>query len=310
VLRRGEREGEARHERPHGVAVHGVAVPLVDLLQPPPAHQHAQLEDEQLVEREPPPRRLGLGQGGREVEGPQRPPPRQQPVPAARLLGQELRHLLPAGGQRVVHDGAEHAGREPLRGGVDGDDAARVQRVVGVAGEDLELLHRHHQRAEALHAAVDDEPRPAPDQPPQVPLAEPGALQDPAAVGDRGLELVRPDPPLAEGHDRALGGLFLAGRQVGDRGEVPAVLVPVGAVVQEIPHGGDAQPGQLRRARRADAFHVLHRSEQDGGVGGTRRASGDHARQTSTRHHPFLAAVLPPGRDGVLECRGCVSDGG
>ena len=74
------------------------------------------------------------------------------------------------------------------------------------------------------------------------------------------------EPLHAEGDDRAPRRRRLAELQLGNRQELAAVLVAPWPMQQQVFDGADLQPGQLRRAFRADAVQGRHRSGQGRGL--------------------------------------------
>src|ERR1017187_4182177 len=74
------------------------------------------------------------------------------------------------------------------------------------------------------------------------------------------------EPLHAQGDDRAPRGRRLAELQLGNWQELAAILVAPWPVQQQVLYGADVQPGQLRRAFRADAAQGCHRSGEGRGL--------------------------------------------
>src|SRR5207247_1338408 len=76
-------------------------------------------------------------------------------------------------------------------------------------------------------------------------------------VRQRGDERVGTAALLAEGQDHPLRGLPLARHERGNRGQVAAVLIPVGDVVEQVFYRVQAQACELLSTSGTDTFHIL-----------------------------------------------------
>ena len=235
----GKRPAPAVHRHPPGGQRPGPS-----LLPPgPPAPGHGQLEQQELLEGQPPAsRRLVLRAVGK-VRG------RKRRRPVGQALGRPQ-----AGGQRL--HGVEHppvgvpdqapqpGGADALGGRVHGHEADRVHRRVAVAEQ---LVLAHPELARAAELAVQEHLRPLPQLAGDPGLVEPDGHQRPALVEDPCLDppppavAHRPDghPPHAHRH-RGL----LPDTEVGGEAHVAPVAVRVGQVLDQVAGGGDAERRQ------------------------------------------------------------------
>ena len=191
------------------------------------------------------------------MNGPQRLPERRDVEAAADGVRQHVRDAVQVLAERLRDDRPQHSWTEAFGRGVHGDDATGVQCIVIVPGEGFKLLHHHLQPASTLDLPVDNQAGAPPDDPAQVALPEPDRLQYACFVRQRGDELVGTVTLLAEGQDHPLRGLPLARHERGNRGQVAAVLIPVGDVVEQVFYRVQAQACELLGTGGTDTFHIL-----------------------------------------------------
>src|SRR5262249_23419779 len=143
--------------------------------------------------------------------------------------------------EEPLDEGAEWALGEPLREAVDGDEAARVQRVVLALLGDLVVFRLHLERAAAVarDLAVPDEPLAPLKDALEVRLVEPDGGEEARAVAEqRGQRRARP-PRGRRAHAANDAGararLPLGDAREGD--ELAAVLVARGQVEKHVLDG-------------------------------------------------------------------------
>src|SRR5690606_9262125 len=236
-----------------------------------------QLEEEELLELQPPPRPAELAVVLRKMDGAEGDVAGDEVVPLAHPVRQHLGEGEAVLLEEAVDEPSERPAVEPdlvERGaaGVERDDAAGVERGA-LAVELVEVRVRHREGAAVLlglaverHAVLDRE------QPLDVVgAAEPDALQRAAAlVLDAELE---PAPPAAAGdHPLRLhppddrDGLA-AGRELADRADGRAVEVAAGVGAGGVAEGLEARLPQRLRPARPDAGELLDVGVEDGWVG-------------------------------------------
>ena len=216
------------------------------------------LQLNELIERQAPPGRLGVGACLREVQQAHRRGARGQIERAGGQL--QLRPRLGdvffEPGERSPDQRPEPALGQALGERVNRGQAVKVDEVLLAVLDDFRFRVVHGSRLEADRFAEDDHlfaHREVFLHERQVP---PPAMQPRRAVIEDELEdglgvlLV---PLNAERDDRAPGGNRLLKRQVGDSPQLPAVLVTPWPMQEQVFDSADLQPSQLRRAFRADA---------------------------------------------------------
>ncbi len=148
---------------------------------------------------------------------------------------------------------------QPLGGGVDGGEVILHRRGIGLEQAvlgvvDLEPGGAGAGLAEAAHPAAGLE---------LLLLGrrevEEAQAEDAAAVLEAHQQAAPPAAHHLGGHHLALHHRLVAGAQGADGGDAGAVLVAQGEVEEQVGDGGDAQPGQLRRQRLADALERVDR---------------------------------------------------
>lgn len=247
-----------------------------------PAAGQGDLEDERLVPLEPGPGILDVRLRLRAVHLQQGLGQRGEAPALAQGGGQRVHRVLRAG-QHGVDGLGDPPGVELLAGGVDrqqppGEGVHGLGRLVGVGG--VEQLVRG---VGQLHLAVEDgdlarEHRLAAREQLLVRLvdavAEEDQLEAAAAVGQGDLQAFA--PAVVEHQDPGVGDLgddrdVLVQREVGQRGQFAALLVPPRVVVQQITdrvqvevfghhlRGGSAEQLQKRFIERGHAIHCTPR---------------------------------------------------
>ena len=121
------------------------------------ASEQRELQDQQLLEGEPPPRRLGLRLVLGEVDGGERGSAVRKPLGRPHPAGQAL-HRLPLLAPQPLDQLAQPVGGDPLRGRVHGRHALGADIVRGDAGRDL--VARHPEAVAVGPLAVQHEPGP------------------------------------------------------------------------------------------------------------------------------------------------------
>jgi hypothetical protein len=262
---------------------------------PSPAH-HAQLQREELVEREPAERRVAGLEARRVVRRLERLADRRQLLAGANLVGQVLRVVAAGGVERRAHRAAEAVRGEPGGEPVDRHDPADVQQVRGVRRLEVRALEhdpalamldpaRHQELVAGSHALLDEPP------------AEPRRGREPGAIGQvGGHDLDAPSPRLldADVHDRdpRRGDRpVVEVAQLREPAELAQVVVPARQVEQQVADGLDPeppprppQPGDRRDAREAHG-----RGEDRRRVGGDRDGGLRPQRATATRRRGAAA---------------------
>ena len=268
-----------------------------------------QLEEEEFLEREPALRSRDPIDVRRAVQiaqgfGERRETEPAQPGVRDRLLIAEFGQQA---GQVQSDDGAHLPVREPLRGRIDREDAARRGPFAGRSAI-VGLSRQHRVLAGLKLRAVIEAHRPGREQ--QIALVDravqprpprPRALDVPAVVTDHGPK----HPQLAPRRDDALGDdapddrRVLAHPQPGDRIHGRRVLVAVRQVVEEVAPAVDAKLREPLGPPGPNALQVLHRPPQEGSRGrhGLSRPGRGSCRDT-------VRARTPPGRPATLPRRG------
>ena len=160
VLVGGERVGQRRarplRQPPRPGGAHAAAL----LGQRLAAQLEHRLQQEQLLEGQPAPRRGEPGLVLGEVDLPQRLGERRQAARREQRRRQRVRHRVGDGVERQPH-GAAHAARgEPLRQGVHRHQPAHVQQLLDLALDDLEERVQHA-ALERVQLAAHHHPHPA-----------------------------------------------------------------------------------------------------------------------------------------------------
>ena len=260
---------QRRLERDADLVSRGPRTPRSRRVRPsprPPARDHAQLEGEELVEREAPERGVARLERRRVVGVLERLRDGRQVLGGAQLRRQVLRVGVARLVQRLAHRLAQPRGGQPGRQPVDGDDPADVEQVRRIGLLELRVVE-HDAEPAVLELAADDElvagVQPALDEPP----AEPGRLRGAGLVGEeRGRDLDAPpvrlldadvgDPDAGGDHDPVRRGV-----EVVELAHLAQVVVPPREVEQQVTHALDAEPPagapqdatrrRTRRGRRA-----------------------------------------------------------
>ena len=318
-LRAGEREREHVVDEPPGVVAGraerraGHVLPLLV------REREQELEEEQLLELQPPLRPAEFARVFREVDRAEGDVAGDEVVALAHPLRQHFGDLEPVLFDEPVDQPPERPAVEPdfverRAAGVERDDPARVERrALGV--ELVEVGVGHRERAAVLlglavegHAlfglkqAVD-----------VIGAAEPHALQRPAALVLH--EELEPLLAAAPGHEvlrlhEPDDGDGLAARgELADRRHRRAVEVAAGIGAEEVAERLRARLAQRVRAPRADAWQVGDVGIEDGhgAAGAGRRETGGNIKsaRTAVCHSPAAnrGGLTPPPEPPKLEAR-------
>jgi hypothetical protein len=267
LLGPGEGEGQGGKEGLQHPALRPVPVGFRGSGHLPPAQQEGQLEDQELLEGQPPPGNLGLLQARREVHGPQSvgegQKPETLPNPLRKGLGDPPGILL----DRGVDHPSKDPGGKALRDGMDRDDAACMEGRSHSLREDLELRVFDLDLPEGpAHPTPNHDLRAGLEGFVEVPV--PPELQHAHRGAVRHVYL-RQGPPRAElrgvqPHHGGPEGSVLAMGSVVEAAEVPPILIPARDVVQEVLHRVQAQTAQLSREGGTHTPDRLYASAQLG----------------------------------------------
>ena len=229
--------------------------PRAQLFAPPTAAEQADLEREQLVERQAAAAELSLGRRARTVQGPERVCEQREPPPRLHVRRDRIG---PVAGTR--QHGRDHLAklldRDLLARRVDGREIRGLGHPVQVVRLDGELA------APELAAQADMGSRLQLLRQPR--LVEPDGRDLTAPVVHPGLHEREPSPRTL--HRRAAHGArdrhLLAREQAGDRSVRHGRLVPVRPVSQRVVHGPQPEAREAAGERRADAGERGQRQRQ------------------------------------------------
>ena len=244
-----------------------------------------ELEDEELVEGEPPPALLRLLRRARVVHRDERVGPERQPLGDGERRGQRV-----AVGADVLErrrdERAELLLGQRLAGGVDRRVVGRLGRLAEVVALDLEAV--------AVGLAAQPDLRAGRQLRLEPGLVEPRRLDLAGVVGDAGAEDLEPAAaaPRRGGEHDALDHGLVGAEEIADRPLVDRALVPARAVVEQV---ADRAEPELREAvphRRPDARQRLDARLEHVGARGAARARPPRRRRQAGE------------RDRQLECRG------
>ena len=222
-----------------------------------------ELEQQEVVEDEPPQGALALRLGRGKVRAPHRLPQRREPASRPHRLGQRLLDLAPELLEDLPHQPPQRPLRQPFRRRVDGHQPAGVQVLVLAALDQLPVLRGDRELvAVAAHLAVQHQPL-APRQHPReiVPAREQRGRRVPALVPQQQRQR-RPPPARrrrADAGDDARAGHRLAGAERAERREARPVLVPDGDEEERVADGLEPLAREQLRPLGADALEVLQR---------------------------------------------------
>ena len=147
VSAKGQRRAQAAHEAPG--RIHGEAAAAALALA---ADGEPELEQEEIVEDEPPPRRRLVRFASRE-NARRRWPGAAAPAPSPRArVGQRIVETVGPAVDQALHQPPERPLGQPFGQRIDGHEAARVERLVFAVLDDLVVLHEHLQRPAAVAA--------------------------------------------------------------------------------------------------------------------------------------------------------------
>jgi hypothetical protein len=219
--------------------------PRLPLLPLPATAQHADLDQQQLVEGQTPARGRERGVVLRKVGGRDRLRERRQAGHGHPVRRKRVTHLRQAGVQGEPDPRANLLVRDALRLGIEGHQAPGVQQVLGV---ELELGRDELQgpvRARLYPSAEDDPPRSGKGSD-QVRLVEPHGVAEPGIVLQHGVGHGQAVTRVAPGlhlPDRGEDGRLPARRQGGQGRHRSPVEVAPGEVVEQVAHAVHAQLG-------------------------------------------------------------------
>ena len=212
------------------------------------APRDAELEDEQLLEREPLPAGLRLAEVARAVHRRERVALQRQPLSLAQLGGERIGDVRRER-ERCVDDPPHRHGGDLLRRGIDRSEVRRGARPVpDVVGARLEAVAAELAAQPDLRARLEpvDEPR----------LVEPRDADHGRAVVDASDDPRPPAPahrPLLDVEHAAADHHLLALGQLGDRELVRGRLVPPRPVLEHVPHRCEPELPELPLRRGGDS---------------------------------------------------------
>jgi len=230
---------------------------------------HGHLQKEELLEREPPPRLVPLGEGVRKMDLSDGLGEVLEPVFLQERFRQVFADVLRIGLEGLPDQFPESLGVHPFRQRVEGHEAVHVDGDGRFFRREFELVHTDVRFVMVtFHGAVDPEGRPLREF--LVPVGEDVVTRRGAPVPDRPdeprlvLQQHFPDGQVpSHGDDlEPFGETFQrhGGPGVGlDHGsDFRPVFVFAGIVAEDVPESADLQFMQQRRAFGADAFEILH----------------------------------------------------
>ena len=242
-----------------------------------------ELEDEELVEGEPPPALLCLLRRARMVHRDERIGPQRQPLRDGERCGQRI-----AVGADVLErrrdEGAELLLGQRLAGGVHRRVVGRLGRLAEVVALDLEAV--------AIGLATQPDLRARCQLRLEPGLVEPGRLDLAGVVRDAGAEDLQPAAAAARRggeHDPLDHGLVGA-EEVADRPLVDRALVAARAVVEQVADRAEAELRETVPHRRPDARQRLDTRREHVGA------------RSATRARPARRRRQAGERDRQLEC--------
>ena len=271
-LRPGGRERHTAQKAVHGGRLildrhaSGVALPV------PPPSQNRQLERQDFVKGQPPPRpfrRRGVRRIMDIADSVRQP---NQPGAVEQRVGQRVHH-----GVEITHNGlpgqaAQVPRRHPLRQPVDGNNAPGVEGRLARAADFVVAGRQRQPPLLRLRLAGNHQPAAHPQRPRQIPLPEPLQLNIAGIVAQDGFRKLYAPLPHAGGTQ--VGQLpfqskIAAGINVPDGGNIRPVVVAARQQIQQIPHRVDAQGGQAAHGFGVHTPDLARRVVQAaGGSGG------------------------------------------
>jgi hypothetical protein len=269
-----------------------------------PGSRKADLEHEQLVEGEPPPRLLPVLERIRTVQRDERVREQRQPFGGLQLRRQRVRHVASVA-HRELDEAAQPLRRDLLARGIDGRKVRRRRDAVQVVRADLE--------AAPLELAAQANPRAGLELLLQPRLVEPDRGDLIALVRDPSLDdrQVSPRPPHRDAANLARDRRLLAGHEVGDPPLGHRRFVAVRPVYEQVADGAQAELGQLLAQRRADAVQrrdrllerVGPRARAQARPGRGRLLSGKAVRHGSQSRKPGRRTRTSRRFRGLRVCR-------
>ncbi len=213
-----------------------------------------ELQDDELVERQTAPARLGLLLVTGPVERDERVGAEWETALDPDASGQGVA-TCPGVGEDTLDETPDRLLGEVGRRRVHGCEVGSRVRLSEVVRLDLEPV--------AVRLPPDPQPRPRAQARLEPGLVEPGRPQLPGRVGDVGGEDVQPSPtPRARASDDHVEHRLLLAEQLRDRALGDRALVAPRAVREQVPDGRDAETSELATHRRPDPIEAVDRLGQ------------------------------------------------
>ena len=211
----------------------------------------AELEHQELIEGQPPPAFLRLGERHGLVQRAQRVRARRKPLGRAQSCGKWV-PLLAGDVQRGGHELADPLRRQVLGRRVDRGEVGRSRLAVQVVGLDGEAV--------APERSAQPDSRPGLELLGEPSLVEPGRLDLARAVRDAGLDEREPSARPPETHAAHLAGdrHLLLGRHLGNRPLGHRQLIAMRPMLEDVADRAQAQPVELLRHRGTHPRERLH----------------------------------------------------
>src|SRR5215468_6926009 len=208
-------------------------------------HRKTDLQQQQLVERQPPPPGFRLVERARPVQGPERVGPRRKVLlhPRRQRVGDRTR-------ERRGHELAHLLRRQLLAGGIDRRIVRSRLAVADIEAADVEAV--------AALSPAEPHRRPRLQLPLQPRLVEPRRGDGRAPVRDARREhLQAPAPPLRHGEHLAADRDLVVAPQLSDAELLHRQLVAERPVLEQVPDRREPEPLELPLQRRPDARERL-----------------------------------------------------